>query len=80
MAESKLSILERESGDVTILVLTGQILIDDGDLAIRCFCCSRRSTTKPWRSRATAFSPVEPARRDPPYRYPRKSRRYALSV
>jgi anti-sigma B factor antagonist len=35
MAESKLSILERESGDVTILVLGGQILLDDGDLAIR---------------------------------------------
>ena len=35
MAESKLSIVERESGDVTILVLTGQILLDDGDLAIR---------------------------------------------
>ena len=34
-AESKLSILERESGDVTILVLSGQILLDDGDLAIR---------------------------------------------
>ena len=35
MAESRLSIVERESGDVTILVLTGQILLDDGDLAIR---------------------------------------------
>jgi anti-sigma B factor antagonist len=35
MPESKLSIAERESGDVTILVLTGQILLDDGDLAIR---------------------------------------------
>ena len=35
MAESKLSIVERESGDVTILVLTGQVLLDDGDLAIR---------------------------------------------
>jgi anti-anti-sigma factor len=35
MAESKLSILERESGDITILVLSGQILLDDGDLAIR---------------------------------------------
>ena len=35
MSESKLSILERESGDVTILVLSGQILLDDGDLAIR---------------------------------------------
>ena len=35
MAESKLSIVERESGDVTILELSGQILLDDGDLAIR---------------------------------------------
>jgi anti-anti-sigma factor len=35
MAESQLSILERESGEVTILVLSGQILLDDGDLAIR---------------------------------------------
>ena len=35
MAESKLSIVERESGDITILELSGQILLDDGDLAIR---------------------------------------------
>ena len=33
MAESKLTIEERHSGDVTILVLTGQMLLDDGDLA-----------------------------------------------
>ena len=33
MAESKLTIEEREAGDVTILVLTGQMLLDDGDLA-----------------------------------------------
>lgn len=35
MSDSKLTILEREDGDVTILTLTGQILLDDGDLAIR---------------------------------------------
>ena len=34
MAESKLTIEERHAGDVTILVLTGQILLDDGDLAL----------------------------------------------
>jgi anti-sigma B factor antagonist len=33
MAESKLTIDERHCGDVTILVLTGQMLLDDGDLA-----------------------------------------------
>ena len=33
MTESKLTIEERQSGDVTILVLTGQMLLDDGDLA-----------------------------------------------
>ena len=33
--ESKLAITEREVGDVTILMFTGQILLDDGDLAIR---------------------------------------------
>ena len=33
MAESKLTIAERHAGDVTILVLTGQMLVDDGDLA-----------------------------------------------
>jgi anti-sigma B factor antagonist len=35
MAESKLTIAERQIGDVTVLVLTGQILLDDGDLALR---------------------------------------------
>ncbi len=35
MADSKLTIDERESGDVTILTLTGQMLLDDGDLAFR---------------------------------------------
>ena len=33
MAESKLTIEERQAGDVMILVLTGQMLLDDGDLA-----------------------------------------------
>jgi anti-sigma B factor antagonist len=33
MAESKLTIDERHVGDVTVLVLTGQMLLDDGDLA-----------------------------------------------
>jgi anti-sigma B factor antagonist len=33
MAESKLTIEERHTGDVTVLVLTGQMLLDDGDLA-----------------------------------------------
>jgi anti-sigma B factor antagonist len=33
MAESALTILERSVGDVTVLVLTGQVLVDDGDLA-----------------------------------------------
>ncbi len=32
---SKLAIAEREVGDVTILALSGQILVDDGDVAIR---------------------------------------------
>jgi anti-sigma B factor antagonist len=31
--ESKLSITERAVGDVTVLTLTGQMLLDDGDLA-----------------------------------------------
>ena len=35
MAESKLTIAERQVGDVTVLALTGQILLDDGDLALR---------------------------------------------
>ena len=33
MAESKLTIEERHADDVTVLVLTGQMLLDDGDLA-----------------------------------------------
>jgi anti-sigma B factor antagonist len=33
MADSKLTLEERHTGDVTILVLTGQMLLDDGDLA-----------------------------------------------
>jgi anti-sigma B factor antagonist len=33
MAESKLTIEERHAGDITVLVLTGQMLLDDGDLA-----------------------------------------------
>jgi anti-sigma B factor antagonist len=33
MAESKLTIEERHAGDVTVLVLTGQMLLDDEDLA-----------------------------------------------
>lgn len=33
MPESKLSIEERDTGDVTVLALTGQMLLDDGDLA-----------------------------------------------
>lgn len=32
---SKLKIVEREAGDVTILDLTGEITLDDGDLAYR---------------------------------------------
>lgn len=35
MADSKLSVVERESGDVTTLVLTGEITLDDGDLVFR---------------------------------------------
>jgi anti-sigma B factor antagonist len=35
MAESKLHIDERELDDVTLLVLTGEMLLDDGDLAFR---------------------------------------------
>lgn len=34
MPESSLKITEREVGDVTILELTGQILLDDGDVEI----------------------------------------------
>ena len=33
MAESKLTIDERPAGDVAVLVLGGQMLLDDGDLA-----------------------------------------------
>lgn len=33
MAESKLTIDERQAGDVIVLVLAGQMLLDDGDLA-----------------------------------------------
>ena len=32
MAESKLTIAERQAGDVTVLVLAGQMVLDDGDL------------------------------------------------
>jgi anti-anti-sigma factor len=32
---SKLTITEHEAGDVTVLTLSGQILLDDGDLAFR---------------------------------------------
>ena len=32
MAESKLAVSERHVDDITILVLTGEILLDDGDL------------------------------------------------
>jgi anti-sigma B factor antagonist len=32
---SKLAIAERESGDITILTLSGQLVLDDGDLAFR---------------------------------------------
>jgi anti-sigma B factor antagonist len=33
MTESKLSIAERQAGEVTVLTLVGQMLLDDGDLA-----------------------------------------------
>ena len=32
---SKLQILERRIGNVTVLVLSGEMLVDDGDLALR---------------------------------------------
>jgi anti-sigma B factor antagonist len=32
---SKLQIQERQVGDVTILVLSGEMIVDDGDLALR---------------------------------------------
>ena len=34
MAESKLTIDERHAGDVTTLLLRGQMLLDDGDLIV----------------------------------------------
>lgn len=33
--ESKLTITEHDAGDVTVLMMAGQILLDDGDLAFR---------------------------------------------
>jgi len=35
MAASKLDIQERDAGDVTVLTLTGEITLDDGDLLFR---------------------------------------------
>jgi anti-sigma B factor antagonist len=35
MADSKLQIDEHDVGDVTVMTLTGQILLDDGDLLFR---------------------------------------------
>ena len=35
MPQSKLDIQERQEGDVTVLTLTGQITLDDGDLLFR---------------------------------------------
>jgi anti-sigma B factor antagonist len=35
MTESKLSIAEREVGEVTVVTLAGQMLLDDGDLQFR---------------------------------------------
>lgn len=35
MATSKLTFAEREAGDITILALSGQMLLDDGELAFR---------------------------------------------
>ena len=35
MSDSKLQIAEQQIDDVTVLTLTGQILLDDGDLAFR---------------------------------------------
>ena len=53
MTASKLSIDERESGDVTILTLSGQLVLDDGDRAFR-----RRSLASGrwWRERRAAFN------------------------
>jgi anti-sigma B factor antagonist len=33
MTDSKLAIEERQTGDITVLVLKGQMVLDDGDLA-----------------------------------------------
>lgn len=35
MPESRLTIAERQVGEVTVLILTGQMLVDDGDLLFR---------------------------------------------
>ena len=35
MPDSRLHIEERQANDVTVLVLTGEMLLDDGDLAFR---------------------------------------------
>jgi len=35
MPASKLTMEERQEGDITILMLAGQIVLDDGDLAFR---------------------------------------------
>ena len=35
MADSKLDIQERHEGEVTVLTLTGEITLDDGDLLLR---------------------------------------------
>lgn len=35
MADSKLAIEQRSEGDVTVLTLSGQMTLDDGDLAFR---------------------------------------------
>jgi len=35
MAQSKLTIEERQSGDVAVVILTGQMVLDDGDLVFR---------------------------------------------
>ena len=35
MANSQLAIEERQEGDITIVTLSGQMLVDDGDLAFR---------------------------------------------
>jgi anti-sigma B factor antagonist len=35
MGESKLRVEERDAGDVTMLILAGEMLLDDGDLVFR---------------------------------------------